>query len=64
MNYSFPLACIPYGQKFNSLIIEIVFLQVDVYFSDNQKIWTCVMKMLFLLNALDPSYELKANESE
>ena len=32
-------------QKFNLLITELVFLWVDVYFSDSRKLWTCVMKM-------------------
>ncbi len=31
-------------QKFNSLITEIGFLWVDILFSDNEKMWTCVMK--------------------
>ncbi len=49
-------------QKFNLLITKIVFLWVDMSFSDRKKIWPCVMNTLLfnkhLLNALGPSCEM------
>ncbi len=40
---------------------------MDVYFSDNKKMWNCVMKMVIfdkhLLSTLDPNDELKAIKS-